>query len=75
MKRLMKLIKANNLEFKIEFIESVDKYKITVRQGRTMIAMLLDAFDISRGYSERELCDTIVDYICDNLRIDEEGNL
>lgn len=72
MKRLMKLIKANNLEFKIEFLETNNKFKVTVRQGRTMIAMLLDGFDIARSYSEKELCNTIIEYICDNLRIEEE---
>ena len=75
MKRLMKLIKANNLNVEMEFLPSKDKFKIKITQGRTMIAMVLDAFDISRGYSERELCDTIVEFICNNLRIDEEGNL
>ena len=75
MKRLMKLIKANGLEYYCVFLPEIDKFKITVKQGQVKISMLLDGFDISRGYGERELCDTIIDYICSNLRIDEEGNL
>lgn len=70
MKNLLKLVRDNNLDVKFEYVESMNQIKVTVHQGKTMICMMLDSFDISRGYTPRELEEVIINYICSNLRIE-----
>ncbi len=72
MKRLLKLIRTNNLDFRIEYYAGTNQYKISVSHDRLHLNFMIDAFDVSRSYSNRELEDLIVDYICSNFRLDKE---
>ena len=72
MKHLFKLIKNNNLDFRVEYVPATNQYRITARQGQIATHLPIDAFDVARRYTNRELEDTIVDYICSDLRLDKE---
>lgn len=72
MKRLLKLIKNNDLDFRVEYVPATNQYRITARQGQIATHLPIDAFDVARSYTNRELEDTIVDYICSDLRLDKE---
>ena len=72
MKRLLKLIKNNNLDLHVSYYEESNQYRISAGQGRTSVHFMNDAFDVARSYTNRELEDVMVDYICSNLRLDKE---
>ncbi len=72
MKQLFRTVKNNDLAFHVEYCKETNQFRISASQKNLSTHFMIDAFDVARSYSNRELEDTIVDSICSDLRLEKE---